>query len=93
MLDIELIAKALGAEKVHMTSALDVEQSTRYVLGRVSLLEQKRKLRKIVDSPVIEYPTIFIGTDRRNMPMGLPTIISSSTPKLPVVPRPAVVVN
>jgi Cys-tRNA(Pro)/Cys-tRNA(Cys) deacylase len=70
-LNMKLIAKALGAKKASMASALDVERSTGYVLGGVSPLGQKKKHKTIVDSSALEYPTIFVSAGRRGLEIEL----------------------
>jgi Cys-tRNA(Pro)/Cys-tRNA(Cys) deacylase len=71
MLSMKLIAKAVGAKKASMAQASDVERTTGYVLGGVSPLGQKKKLKTIIDSSALEYPTIFISAGRRGLEIEL----------------------
>ncbi|MCP3999654.1 MAG: Cys-tRNA(Pro) deacylase [Gammaproteobacteria bacterium] len=66
-LSMKLIAKASGAKKAKMAAASDVERSTGYVMGGVSPLGQKKKLKTIVDCSAAQYPTIFISAGRRGL--------------------------
>jgi len=65
MLNMKLIAKAAAAKKAAMAEVLDVERSTGYVLGGVSPLGQKKKLKTIIHASATKYPTIFISEGRR----------------------------
>jgi len=71
MLNMKLIAKAAGAKKASMALASDVERSTGYVLGGVSPLGQKKRLKTIVHSSAKEYETIFISAGRRGLEIEL----------------------
>lgn len=71
MLNMKQIAKALGVKKAGMADASDVERSTGYVLGGVSPLGQKRRLRTILDSSALAYPTIFVSAGRRGLEIEL----------------------
>jgi len=70
-LNMKLIAKAVGVKKANMADASDVERSTGYVLGGVSPLGQKKKLKTVIDSSAIEYPTIFVSAGRRGLEIEL----------------------
>jgi Cys-tRNA(Pro)/Cys-tRNA(Cys) deacylase len=70
-LNMKLIAKALGAKKAGMAEAVEVERSTGYVLGGVSPIGQKKRLRTIVDSSAEQYPTIFVSAGRRGLEIEL----------------------
>ena len=71
MLNMKRIAKATGAKKAEMAAASDVERSTGYVLGGVSPLGQKRKLKTIIDSTANQFSTIFVSAGRRGLEIEL----------------------
>ncbi|MCP3874898.1 MAG: Cys-tRNA(Pro) deacylase [Desulfobacteraceae bacterium] len=71
MLNMKLIAKATGAKKAQMAAASDVERSTGYVLGGVSPLGQKKKLKTIIHSSAKQYSTIFVSAGRRGLQIEL----------------------
>ncbi|MDV6328923.1 Cys-tRNA(Pro) deacylase [Idiomarina sp. Sol25] len=70
-LSLKLIAKALGAKKAAMAVQSDVERVTGYVLGGVSPLGQKKRLRTIIDTSATYNPTVFISAGRRGLDMEL----------------------
>lgn len=71
MLNMKLIAKAAGAKKASMAIAADVERTTGYVLGGVSPLGQKKRLKTIIHSSAKEYQTIFVSAGRRGLEIEL----------------------
>ena len=71
MLSMKLIAKATGAKKASMANKSDVERSTGYVLGGVSPLGQKKRLRTIIDSSAKNYSTVYVSAGRRGLEIEL----------------------
>jgi len=70
-LSMKRFAKALGVKKADMAKALDVERVTGYVLGGVSPLGQKKRLKTVVDISAVDYKTIFVSAGRRGLEIEL----------------------
>jgi Cys-tRNA(Pro)/Cys-tRNA(Cys) deacylase len=71
MLSMKLFAKAAGAKKASMADKTDVERSTGYVLGGVSPLGQKKKLKTIIDSSAGNHSTVYVSAGRRGLEIEL----------------------
>jgi len=71
MLSMKLMAKATGAKKATMASQSEVERSTGYVLGGVSPLGQKKRLKTIIDSSAKNQPTVYVSAGRRGLEIEL----------------------
>jgi Cys-tRNA(Pro)/Cys-tRNA(Cys) deacylase len=71
MLSMKLMAKAAGAKKAAMADKSAVERSTGYVLGGVSPLGQKRRLKTIIDSSAKNYSTVYVSAGRRGLEIEL----------------------
>ncbi|NVK25659.1 MAG: Cys-tRNA(Pro) deacylase [Gammaproteobacteria bacterium] len=71
LLSMKLIAKAAGSKKAAMASPADVERSTGYVLGGVSPIGQKKRLKTYVDDSASQYDSIFVSAGRRGLEIEL----------------------
>ena len=70
-LNMKLMAKASGSKKANMAEVHDVERSTGYVLGGVSPLGQKKRLKTVIDGSAENHSTIFVSAGRRGLEIEL----------------------
>ena len=70
-LDLKLFAKAIGTKKAAMASKKIVERTTGYVLGGVSPIGQRKKLRTIIDNSAAYYNTVYVSAGRRGLEIEL----------------------
>lgn len=71
MLSMKHIAKAAKTKKAVMANKQDVERSTGYVLGGVSPLGQKKRLRTFIDSTAESFTTMFVSAGKRGLEIEL----------------------
>ena len=71
LLSMKHIAKAAGAKKASMAAVDEVERSTGYVLGGVSPLGQKKRLKTFLDSSAQAFETIMVSAGRRGLEIEL----------------------
>ncbi len=71
MLNMKQIARAAAAKKAAMAPAADVQRSSGYVLGGVSPLGQKKRLRTFIDTSAQAFATMFVSAGRRGLEIEL----------------------
>ena len=70
-LSMKSVARHLGFKKVKMAPPGDVERATGYVLGGVSPLGQKRRLKTVIDDSAQSLDRMFVSAGRRGLEISL----------------------
>lgn len=75
-LSMKLVAKIFNAKKAQMANKDDVLRSTGYVLGGVSPLGQKKRLKTVINNSALELERVFVSAGKRGLDIELsPTIL------------------
>ncbi|MFC1416047.1 Cys-tRNA(Pro) deacylase [Streptacidiphilus cavernicola] len=70
-LDLKALAAAVGGKHAAMADPAAAERATGYVLGGISPLGQRRRLRTVLDGSALEHPTVYVSAGRRGLEVEL----------------------
>lgn len=70
-LDLKALGAAVGAKRLVMADPSAAERSSGYVVGAISPIGQRRRLRTVVDASALAHGTVLCSAGRRGLEVEL----------------------